>query len=308
MEFSILCRDFKLPLCLISILSKTVQDTHGFAFVYKVLYCMTLGRRREDLSETLLGWNFSPKFVRINGGIRDEGETKMMNKILVVDDEVNIADAIAYALRREGHMVEVAYDGKNALSLLNEFSPDLMLLDVMLPEKNGFDVIRSINGKNKVGIILLTAKNDIVDKVLGLELGADDYITKPFDMRELMARVNSLLRRTNISVEKQELEQDIIIKELQVLFSSRKVIVKGQVLELTPKEFDLLFLLLSNIDRVFTRDVLLDKIWGMDYMGGTRTVDIHIQRLRKKLGEDYQDVINTVHGVGYKADKEFYEN
>lgn len=232
----------------------------------------------------------------------------MINKILVVDDEVNIADAIAYALRREGYMVEVAYDGKNALSALEKFNPDLMLLDVMLPEKNGFDVIRSIDGKNKVGIILLTAKNDIVDKVLGLELGADDYITKPFDMRELMARVNSLLRRTNINIEKQVLQKDIIIKDLQVLFDSRKVIVKGQVLDLTPKEFDLLFLLLSNIDRVFTRDELLDRIWGMDYAGGTRTVDIHIQRLRKKLGEDYQDVINTVHGVGYKAEKEFYEN
>ncbi|HEX9061684.1 MAG TPA: response regulator transcription factor [Clostridia bacterium] len=232
----------------------------------------------------------------------------MVNKILVVDDEVNIADAIAYALRREGHMVEVAYDGKNALSALEKFNPDLMLLDVMLPEKNGFDVIRSINEKNKVGIILLTAKNDIVDKVLGLELGADDYVTKPFDMRELMAMVNSLLRRTNINIEKQVLQQDIIIKDLQVLFSSRKVIVKGLVLDLTPKEFDLLFLLLSNIDRVFTRDELLDRIWGMDYAGGTRTVDIHIQRLRKKLGENYQDAINTVHGVGYKAEKEFYEN
>lgn len=232
----------------------------------------------------------------------------MVNKILVVDDEVNIADAIAYALRREGHMVEVAYDGKNALSALQKFNPDLMLLDVMLPELNGFDVIRNINGKNKVGIILLTAKNDIVDKVLGLELGADDYVTKPFDMRELMARVNSLLRRTNINIEKQMLQQDIIIKNLQVLFCSRKVIVKGQVLDLTLKEFDLLFLMLSNIDRVFTRDELLDRIWGMDYAGGTRTVDIHIQRLRKKLGEDYQDMISTVHGVGYKAAKEFYEN
>lgn len=232
----------------------------------------------------------------------------MVNKILVVDDEVNIADAIAYALRREGHMVEVAYDGKNALSALERFNPDLMLLDVMLPEKNGFDVIRSINGKNKFGIILLTAKNDIVDKVLGLELGADDYVTKPFDMRELMARVNSLLRRTNANIEKNVMQQDIIIKALQVLFNSRKVIVKGQALDLTPKEFDLLFLLLSNIDRVFTRDELLDRIWGMDYAGGTRTVDIHIQRLRKKLGEDYQNVINTVHGVGYKSEKEFYEN
>lgn len=227
----------------------------------------------------------------------------MANRILVVDDEINIADAIAYALRREGHNVEVAYDGKSALSVLNKFNPDLMLLDVMMPELNGFDVMRNISGKNKVGIILLTAKNDIVDKVLGLELGADDYVTKPFDMRELMARVNSLLRRINTITENEVQRKDIIIKDLKVLYESRKVSIAGKVLELTPKEFDLLFLLLSNLDRVFTRDELLDRIWGMDYAGGTRTVDIHIQRLRKKLGDYYQDIINTVHGVGYKAAK-----
>ena len=225
----------------------------------------------------------------------------MANRILVVDDEINIADAIAYALRREGHNVEVAYDGKSALSVLNKFNPDLMLLDVMMPELNGFDLMRNISGKNKVGIILLTAKNDIVDKVLGLELGADDYVTKPFDMRELMARVNSLLRRINIVTESEVQHKDIIIKDLQVLYESRKVSIAGKVLELTPKEFDLLFLLFSNLDRVFTRDELLDRVWGMDYAGGTRTVDIHIQRLRKKLGDYYQDIINTVHGVGYNA-------
>ncbi len=231
----------------------------------------------------------------------------MVNKILVVDDEVNIADAIAYALRREGHMVEVAYDGKNALLALQKFGPELMLLDLMLPEINGFDVIRNIDSKNKVGIILLTAKTDIVDKVLGLELGADDYITKPFDMRELMARVNSLLRRLNANHQNQVSHEDIIIKDLHVFYGSRKVSVAENSLELTPKEFDLLFLLLSNLDRVFTRDELLDRVWGMDYAGGTRTVDIHIQRLRKKLG-DYQDIINTVHGIGYKATRENYED
>jgi len=231
----------------------------------------------------------------------------MTYKILVVDDEINIADAVAYALRREGHNVEIAYDGKNALSVLHSFKPDLMLLDVMMPELNGFDVMRSINGKNKVGIIMLTAKNDIVDKVLGLELGADDYITKPFDMRELMARVNSLLRRINVIIEDKAQHSDIIIKDLKVLYESRKVSVDKKVLELTAKEFDLLFLLLSNIDRVFNREELLDRIWGMDYAGGTRTVDIHIQRLRKKLG-DYQKIITTVHGVGYKAVKEPYED
>jgi len=231
----------------------------------------------------------------------------MENKILVVDDEVNIADAIAYALRREGYNVEVAYDGKNALSIFQKFNPNLILLDVMMPELNGFDVMRKIKGNNKVGIILLTAKNDIVDKVLGLELGADDYVTKPFDMRELMARVKSLLRRINAIPEIPTQGKDIVIKDLQVLYESRKVSIGKKVLDLTPKEFDLLFLLLSNMDRVFTRDELLDRIWGMDYAGGTRTVDIHIQRLRKKLG-NYQEIITTVHGVGYKATKEHYED
>lgn len=231
----------------------------------------------------------------------------MANKILVVDDEVDIANAIAYALRKEGYNVEVAHDGRNALVVLHRFNPDLLILDVMMPEMNGFDVMRNMNGKNKVGIILLTAKNDIVDKVLGLELGADDYITKPFDMRELMARVNSLLRRITAVAESQTQCRDILIKGLQVLYESRKVIVDSKVLELTPKEFDLLYMLLANMDRVFTRDELLDRIWGMDYAGGTRTVDIHIQRLRKKLG-NYQNIITTVHGVGYKAVKEHYED
>jgi len=231
----------------------------------------------------------------------------MADKILVVDDEVNIADAIAYALRREGYNVEVAYDGKNALSIFQGFNPALMILYVMMPEMSGFDLMRKIKDSNKVGIILLTAKNDIVDKVLGLELGADDYVTKPFDMRELMARVKSLLRRINATAEETKHCMDIVIQDLQVLYESRKVSVGKKVLDLTPKEFDLLFLLLSNIDRVFTRDELLDRIWGMDYAGGTRTVDIHVQRLRKKLG-NYQDIITTVHGVGYKATKEYYED
>ena len=147
---------------------------------------------------------------------------------------------------------------------------------------------------------MLTAKNEIVDKILGLELGADDYITKPFDMRELMARVKSLLRRLEGASEPLE-EKTLGIGELQIILKQRKIILQGNVLDFTPKEFDLLTLLLSNQEQVYTRDELLDKIWGIDYIGGTRTVDIHIQRIRKKLGSDYQDILQTVHSIGYKA-------
>lgn len=159
--------------------------------------------------------------------------------------------------------------------------------------------MQEIRKKEELGIILLTAKNDIVDKVLGLELGADDYITKPFDIRELGARVKSLLRR--LQKKRNEEITQIKIKDLIVISKQRRVLLNEDTLDLTPKEFDLLFLLLSNMERVYTRNELLDLIWGMEYIGGTRTVDIHIQRLRKKLGKPYQDIIQTVYGIGYKS-------
>jgi len=230
----------------------------------------------------------------------------MEERILVVDDEKSIADLISYAFKKENYSVETAYDGEEALDKIRSFKPHVVIIDVMMPKMNGFEVCRRLDNRENLGIVMLTSKSDIVDKVLGLELGADDYITKPFDIREIIARVKSLLRRLNKSSNESE-NIDIQIRDLIVLLKQRKVLIKGQELEFTPKEFDLLVLLLSNLERVYTREELLDLIWGMEYMGGTRTVDIHIQRLRKKLCEPYEDIIQTVYRVGYKAVGKIYE-
>lgn len=231
----------------------------------------------------------------------------MDKKILVVDDERSIADVIAYDFRREGYTVEVAYDGEEALKKINTFQPNVIILDVMMPKMNGFEVCKQLYNKGELGIILLTAKNDIVDKVLGLQLGADDYITKPFDIRELGARVNSLFRRLQKNSSDHHTQQ-IEIKELKMILEHRKVFLHDKILDLTPKEFDLLALLISHTERVYSRDELLDLVWGMEYIGGTRTVDIHIRRLRQKLGTPYETIIQTVHGVGYKAIGDLYES
>lgn len=222
-----------------------------------------------------------------------------MTKVLVVDDEASISGAVAYALRREGYMVETAADGQEALERVDTFQPDVMVLDVMMPRLSGYDVCRRLEGRPlRPAILLLTVKNDIVDKVLGLELGADDYMTKPFDMREIIARVKALSRRRpQTVVEVQELVQ---LAGLSINLLNRTVHVEGVVIELTPKEFDLLALLARNPERVFTRESLLEQVWDMDFAGGTRTVDIHVQRLRKKLGK-WHDVIQTVYGIGYKS-------
>lgn len=224
----------------------------------------------------------------------------MNKKILVIDDEKSIADAIVYVLKREGFLVEVSYDGKEALRKFNLFRPDAIILDVMLPGIDGYGILRKLENRGNVGIIMLTAKEDIVNKVLGLELGADDYITKPFDMRELLARIKSLLRRMENKIEEEE-ENEIILSGLEINLKQRKVVAGETILDLTPKEFDLLALLVSKPERVYSREQLLDLIWGMEYVGGTRTVDIHIQRLRKKLGSNFSNILQTVHGVGYKA-------
>lgn len=224
----------------------------------------------------------------------------MEEKILVVDDEKGIVNAIAYAFRKEGYIVETANSGQEALDTILKFCPHVMILDVMMPKMSGLEVCKKLDNEKKLGIILLTAKNDIVDKVLGLELGADDYITKPFDMRELIARVKSILRRLQKGSDKQQL-QKIVAGDLVIIPRQRKVILCGEELEMAPKEFDLLGLLLSNPGRVYERDELLNLVWGVEYVGGTRTVDIHVQRLRSKLGEKYQHMIQTVYGIGYKA-------
>jgi two-component system alkaline phosphatase synthesis response regulator PhoP len=224
----------------------------------------------------------------------------MNKKVLVVDDEPGIVSAIAYALQREGYKVDTASDGEEALGKVKTFQPNVMVLDVMMPKMSGYDVCRKLEDRDDIGIILLTVKNDIVDKIVGLELGADDYMTKPFEIRELLARVKSLLRRLDKNAGEVRTET-IQYGSLRVHPERRTVQLGEQVLELTPKEFDLLFLLLSHPQRVYMREELLEQVWDMDYAGGTRTVDIHIQRLRKKLGEPYQNLLQTVYGVGYKV-------
>ncbi len=231
----------------------------------------------------------------------------MEEKILVVEDEKSIADLITYAFKREGYCVETAYDGEEALRKIKQFSPQILIIDVMMPKMSGFDVCRNLNDRDNLGIVMLTAKSDIVDKIIGLELGADDYITKPFDIREVIARVKSLLRRLNKNINEPE-DTHIQIKDLKIMLNQRKILIKEEKLELTPKEFDLLVLLLTHLDRVYTREELLDLVWGMEYIGGTRTVDIHIQRLRKKLGSPYENIIQTMYRVGYKAIGEIYES
>jgi two-component system alkaline phosphatase synthesis response regulator PhoP len=224
----------------------------------------------------------------------------MNGKIMVIEDEKKIADAIAYALTREGYLVEVVYHGDAALERIGEFRPDAIILDVMLPGMDGYDILKKLQNEKPVGVIMLTAKEDIVNKVLGLELGADDYMTKPFDMRELLARLKSLMRRFQNLGERQE-SDDVSLGGVTLHLTKRSAYAGEAMLDLTPKEYDLLALLLSNPGRVYSREQLLDLVWGMEYIGGTRTVDIHIQRLRKKLGPDFSERIQTLHGVGYKA-------
>ncbi|MFK0525065.1 response regulator transcription factor [Paenibacillus illinoisensis] len=227
----------------------------------------------------------------------------MTKKVLVVDDESSIVSAIAYALRREGYEVETANDGEEALVKVASFHPQVMILDVMMPRLDGYGVCRRLEDREDIGIILLTVKNDIVDKIVGLEMGADDYMTKPFEIRELLARVKALMRRVEKSSPPpdEQKNQAIVNGNLRIHVAHRTVTVKEERLDLTPKEFDLLTILMSNPERVYTRDDLLDRVWGMEYAGGTRTVDIHIQRLRKKIGDTDQQKLQTVYGIGYKA-------
>lgn len=222
-----------------------------------------------------------------------------MIKILVVDDESSIQAALVYALSREGYEVETAADGQEALEKVETFSPEVMVLDVMMPRVSGYDVCRKLDGQTRPAILLLTVKDDIVDKVLGLELGADDYMTKPFDMRELLARVKALSRRGGY-VHQMQQEDLLRLGDLTAEIFSRTVTIQGELLDLTPKEFDLLVLLMRNPGRVYSREMLLEKVWDMDFAGGTRTVDIHVQRLRKKLGS-HHGLIQTVYGIGYKS-------
>jgi len=227
-----------------------------------------------------------------------------LTKILIIEDESAIADLLAYGLQKEGFQTRIAHNGKDGLKEIADYKPDLLLLDWMLPDQSGLDICKQIMGKYLLPIIMITAKSDISDKVIGMELGADDYITKPFDMREVIVRIRTLLRRINpagTAVPEETVPVTIKFKTIEINVLERMVKKDNELIELTPKEFDLLLTLTSSRGRVFTRSNLLDLVWGYNYFGDTRTVDIHIQRLRKKL--DANDIITTVFRVGYKFEK-----
>ncbi len=223
-----------------------------------------------------------------------------MHKILLVDDEQSILDLLEMILKREQFQVATASDGKSAMALFDSFNPDLVLLDLMLPDTNGHDLCREMTNKRRVPIIMLTAKNDIIDKVLGLELGADDYITKPFDTRELVARIKAVLRR----LERNEAADRKVLRhlDLEVDLENRTVTKGGKPIELTLKEYELLEIFIKNPRKVFGREELLQQAWGYDFMGDTRSVDICITRLRKKIEDDSSNPkhILTVYGFGYR--------
>lgn len=224
-------------------------------------------------------------------------------KILVVDDDTNISELISLYLNKEGYETKTAETGKEAIECFKEYKPDLMLLDIMLPEADGYDVCREIRKEHQIPIIMLTAKGEVFDKVLGLELGADDYIVKPFDPKELIARVKAVLRRTLTKQEQQQVKNRVVLDDLIIDKDNYSVTYQGNILELPPKELEVLYFLASHPKQVFTREQLLDKIWGFDFAGDTRTVDVHIKRLRDKFEGDHTWNIKTVWGVGYKFEK-----
>lgn len=234
----------------------------------------------------------------------------MKKVILTVDDEEHILELISYNLERNGYEVLKALTGEEALEILDQHQVDLVLLDRMLPGIDGIEVLKQIRGdKNKkdLPVILLTAKSEEFDKVVGLEIGADDYICKPFGIHELVARIKAVLRRSGDGglAAEEDVEEDkdrICIDNLVINYTTRVVTVDGREVDLSLKEFELLYLLASNRNRVYSRDTLLEKIWGYDYMGETRTIDVHIRNLRKKIEQDpdHPEHVKTVRGVGYK--------
>lgn len=222
----------------------------------------------------------------------------MRQRILVVDDEVPIQELIKFNLEQAGFEVKVAGDGNEALERFESDKPDLVVLDLMLPGKDGWDVCKAIRRNSNTPIIMLTAKETELERVLGLELGADDYITKPFSPLELVARIKAVLRRA--AGQDTQQEEEFLVGNISMRVETREVKVKGESVDLTRKEFDLLHVFLMNVGKVLTREYLLQKVWGYEYEGETRTVDVHIRHLRRKLGPEGEDRIETIHGVGYK--------
>ena len=221
-------------------------------------------------------------------------------RILVVDDEKHIAELISLYLMKEGYETREVYDGRKAMDEFYSFKPELVMLDIMLPGTDGYQVCTTIRKNSDVPIIMLTARSDTFDKVLGLEMGADDYIVKPFEPKEMVARVKAVLRRYEKSDEK-ESNKTVSFENLKISLNDYTVIYHGESLSFPPKELELLYFLAENKNQVFTREQLLDKIWGYEYVGDSRTVDVHIKRIREKLNKDDESwSIKTVHGVGYK--------
>lgn len=221
-------------------------------------------------------------------------------KILVVDDDTNICELLRLYLEKEGYSVTIANDGMTAVKTFPQLQPDLTLLDIMLPQLDGWQVCRKIRKYSNKPIIMLTAKGETFDKVLGLELGADDYVTKPFDTKEVVARIKAVLRRSSSAAAEDNVK---IVKydKLSINLTNYELIVDGKKVDAPPKEMELLYHLASNPDRVFTRDQLLDEVWGFDYYGDSRTVDVHIKRIREKLaGVSDKWELATVWSVGYK--------
>ncbi|MBZ2155358.1 response regulator YycF [Streptococcus anginosus] len=227
-----------------------------------------------------------------------------MKKILVVDDEKPISDIIKFNMVKEGYEVVTAFDGREALEMFEAERPDILILDLMLPELDGLEVARTIRKTSNVPVIVLSAKDSEFDKVIGLEIGADDYMTKPFSNRELQARVKAILRRTDLTIENQEAEAaptEIVIGDLQILTDAFVVKKHGEELDLTHREFELLHHLATHIGQVMTREHLLETVWGYDYFGDVRTVDVTIRRLREKIEDipSRPEYILTRRGVGY---------
>ncbi len=223
-------------------------------------------------------------------------------KILIVDDDNNIAELISLYLIKECFDTRIVNDGEEALTAFEQYAPNLILLDLMLPSIDGYQVCRTIRTKSNVPIIMLSAKGEIFDKVLGLELGADDYMMKPFDSKELVARVKAVLRRYQpVKAEPVTVELKCVeYPDLTVNLSNYSVLYKGQSVDMPPKELELLYFLASSPNQVFTREQLLDHIWGYEYIGDTRTVDVHVKRLREKINDHPVWRIATVWGIGYK--------
>ena len=220
-------------------------------------------------------------------------------KILIVDDDTNICELLRLYIEKEGYTTAIAYDGIQALELFNKEQPNLVLLDIMMPKLDGWQVCREIRKTSDCPIIMITAKGEVFDKILGLELGADDYVVKPFEAKEVVARVRAVLRRTGVGEE--ETIKEVNWDKLSINLTNYELKVNGEQIDTPPKEMELLYHLASNPNKVFTRDQLLDQVWGFEYYGDSRTVDVHVKRIREKIdGVSDKWELRTVWGVGYK--------